>query len=153
MTWDVRDEMGRLKDCALDAIVGEYLGGGATRRVYALKHNPELVLKLEFASKQFCNIAEYEVWKEVNGTPLAKYFARVVDIDPWAGALLMVRTRPITEQIFRRRVKELPAFMDDMHWANFGTIGGRIVCHDYGYNLIHEQAVKAARMKKVKHAK
>lgn len=145
------DEIQGLKNCAFAVLIGEQLGTGATRRVYALQHNPDLVLKVEYAARQFCNVAEYEIWKAAVGTPLEKYFAPVVAIDVWGGALLMKRTKPITEKEFRRHVNQLPRFMDDTHWGNFGKLNGRIVCHDYGYHNAIEQAVKAAKVKVVLH--
>lgn len=148
---DWSGEITGLKNCAHALLIGEQLGSGATRRVYELKHNPNLVLKVEYASRQFCNVAEYEIWKEVVGTDMEKFFAPVVDIDVWGGALLMRRTKPITEREFKRHVNQLPAFLNDWHWGNFGRLNGRIVCHDYGYHLAIFQAVKAKKMKVVIH--
>jgi hypothetical protein len=148
---EFRDEILGLKNCAHALLVGEQLGKGATRRVYALKHNPNLVLKVEYAARQFCNVAEYEIWKEVAGTELEKFFAPVVDIDVWGGALLMMRTKPITQREFIRHVNQLPRFMCDTHWANFGKLNGRIVCHDYGYHVAIAEAVKSRKMKVVLH--
>lgn len=149
----IRDEFLSLQKCGMSVLAGKRIGGGATRRVYELPHNPDMVLKLEFGEKSFCNVAEYDIWSEVKNTPLAKYFAPVVDIDVWGGALLMKRTKPITEEIFRRRVTKLPAFMCDLHWGNFGLIGSRVVCHDYGYHRAFSDVVKKLQLRAVRHTR
>lgn len=151
MVNNIFDESESLRNCALDLLIGEMLGQGSTRRVYEVKHNPALALKLEYASRAFCNVAEYELWNEVKNKPrLAKFFAPVVAIDIWAGALLMHRTMPITYEEFKAEIKSLPDFMTDNHWANFGRLGGQIVCHDYGYNNVLLDALDNPKMKRVK---
>lgn len=147
------DEGQRLRDSALALLVGKKIGGGATRNVYELLHIPNLVIKIEYASKRFCNVAEYDIWTTVKGTKFERFFAPVVDIDVWAGALIMERTQPITEAEFDAELKRLPSFMCDVHWANFGRLNGKIVCHDYGYHNAIFNAVKEAKtlpLKKVK---
>ncbi len=133
---DVDIEPDALMRCAMTSLVGERLGSGATRRVYAMRHNPELVIKFEFASREFCNVAEWDVWQNAKNTANAKWFAPCVDIDVWGGVLIMRRTQPITEEEFRAEVKKVPEFMGDTHWANFGRLDGKIVCHDYGYHRL-----------------
>lgn len=141
MASDILEEATSLQKCALDLLVGEKLGSGSTRRVFALRHDPSRVIKLEYASRVFCNVAEYELWNEVKDTDLAKFFAPVIDIDIWAGALIMARTQPITQQQFEKEVKEVPFFFTDIHWANFGRLKGKIVCHDYGYHDVLKAGV------------
>lgn len=147
--YDAMYEVEGLRKAALELLCGERLGSGSTRRVYALKHSPDLVIKLEYALKKFCNVAEYDMWHTVKGTKLERFFAPVVDIDTYAGALIMRRTQPITEEEFRKEVKRLPAFLDDNHSSNFGRLDGRIVCHDYGYHAAISHAVKVGALKKV----
>lgn len=144
----IDNELQSLKNCAMGVLVGDRLGGGATRTVYALKHNPELVLKLEYADRQFCNVAEYDVWNAVRGSANERWFAPVVDIDVWAGALIMKRTQPITEKEFDVEVKRVPEFMGDVHWGNWGRLNGKIVCHDYGYHRLMNVLRMAPRMRK-----
>ncbi len=148
--WAVEEEFDQLKNCALSILCGEQIGSGSTRRVYALKHDPSLVIKIEHAARRFCNVTEYDVWKEVRRSENAKWFAPVVDIDIWGGALLMKRTQPITDDEFFDEIKELPSFMSDTHPQNFGRLDGRIVCHDYGYHKALSVFGRKATMKPVK---
>lgn len=135
---EVLNEQAGLINCGMDLLVGERLGKGATRTVYALTHSPDLVLKLEYANKQFCNVAEYDIWHAAKGTANERWFAPVIDIDQWGGALIMKRTQPITYEEFHAEIKKVPDFLADTHWANFGRLEGKIVCHDYGYhNLLN----------------
>jgi hypothetical protein len=144
----IHDELQTLRNCALTILVGEKLGRGATRTVYALKHDPSLVVKLEYAARQFCNVVEYDIWRTVSGHKNARWFAPVIDIDVWGGALIMKRTQPITKAEFEAEVGEVPAFLGDTHWANFGRLDGQIVCHDYGYHPMLDALTRAPRMKK-----
>lgn len=43
--------------------------------------------------------------------------------------------------------KEVPAFFCDLKAANWGRLGKRIVCHDYGNNPLMEKGM-TTRMKK-----
>jgi len=148
---DLLEQPEYVKDWLLTALLPVKLGNGATRHVYALDHNPDLVIKIENSKADFCNVHEWETWHEVRGTKWEKYFAPCVGIKGHGTLLLMKRTQPITEEEFRAEVKQLPSFMDDCHYANFGRLDGRIVCHDYGYSLIYEQARRLARLKKAPH--
>lgn len=150
MTDCLWQEIPQLQVCALQSLTGDLLGSGVSRRVYELKHNPDLVIKVEHRARDFCNVNEWNIWNAVEKTKWAKWFAEVVEIDVWGGTLIMRRTTPVTYDDFQKKVKALPDFMDDMHYANFGWLDGRIVCHDYGYDLALDKAVKGAVLKPVK---
>lgn len=148
------DEGIHSKNSALSMFIGEQLGSGAYRRVYELKHDPSLVLKLEYCGKEFCNIHEMLVWREVEHTPIEDWFAPCVEIDSYGLVLFQKRTQPIKSEeelkklLFEtRNVRNLPDFFDDAHYANFGIYGGRVVCHDYGFNHFIQHGVKSNWMK------
>jgi hypothetical protein len=65
---------------ALNFWVDKQIGSGAFRRVYSLG-SKEMVLKLEYSGKEFCNVLEAKVWWAVKDTPLEEWFAPVIDID------------------------------------------------------------------------
>ena len=149
----IQDELPQLQKCALDLFVGEYLGGGVSRRVWALVDNPYEVIKVEYA-KSFCNMLEWTVWQEIQAVPeAAVWFAPCVRIDSWGMALIQKRTKPFeSAEDFYAAAPELPWFFDDAHWANFGLLDGRVVCHDYGYNHFITACMKRGKMKPNKYA-
>ena len=126
---DIRDYSPRLKDCILHLVVGERLGGGSFRNVYAL--DDKRVLKVEPSGSTFCNHQEWMIWQEVVGGKWEKWFAPCLDIDTLSGTLIQRRTTPLTDRQWNR-LKEVPNFMADIKRANWGMLDGRIVCHDYG---------------------
>lgn len=144
---EIDDEEPSIKDHILHFFVGDMIGQGAYRRVYKLGRDDQ-VLKIEYCGKQFCNMVEWQVWNAVEHTDLAGWFAPCIDIDPMGIALIQQRTKPIdSEDEFRKLVETtrggvLPSFFDDIHYANFGTIDGLLVCHDYGFNHFLDEAVK-----------
>jgi hypothetical protein len=138
----------RIKDCVLDFFVGEHLGSGAYRKVFALQHHDDRVIKIETNGIEFCNVAEMKVWQEVEGTPLEHWFAECHEIDAWGLALIQQKTEPFdNETEFHEMVEKigpLPKFFDDIHWGNFGKIDDRLVCHDYGFTKFLQFGVKGA---------
>jgi hypothetical protein len=92
---------------------------------------------------------EWQVWQAVRDTPAAVWFAECFDIDSSGRALTQARTQPFTEAEFKSEVRELPSFFDDIHWGNFGKIGERIVCHDYGRNLLLSLGAQSIEMKPI----
>jgi hypothetical protein len=132
---------------ALNLWVDKQIGSGAFRRVYSLG-NPEMVLKIEYSGKEFCNVLEAKVWWAVKDTPLEEWFAPVIDIDTMGVALLQSRTKPFdSEEEFKAQIAKthggaLPAFFDDVHFGNFGMLDGKVVCHDYGFTHFLDEAVK-----------
>jgi hypothetical protein len=56
----------------------------------------------------------------------------------------MERTRPL-----EKAPTHLPNFMTDLKPENFGRLGNRIVCHDYGLSNIMTRGLAHARLVKV----
>lgn len=50
------------------AMTGDWLGGGIGRGVYVLGTDPSLVVKIETASHSFQNVAEWEVWNQLEAS-------------------------------------------------------------------------------------
>lgn len=148
----IYDESKQLKDCTLEHFVGAELGAGSFRRTYALARDPDLVLKIQFASGHH-NVIEWETWQAAKGTRWERWFAPCVSIDSWGSALLMKRATPFDgDDDFLAAVKKVPPFFHDVKWTNWGMLDGRPVCIDYGHTLLFQQGMTAAgsRMKPTK---
>jgi hypothetical protein len=127
-----------------DMVIGESLGAGAFREVFAWELDPTLVVKFETAAGSFSNVREHDVWERIRDTELAKWFAPVVRISSCGSVLLMKRTKPITTAELPDKV---PAFFTDLKRDNWGRLGKQIVCHDYGNHLLLEKGM-TSRMRK-----
>ncbi len=156
--WNLQDEGPLLKNSAISLMVGESIGSGASRRVYALKYDPTLVLKVEHTGWTFHNQMEYLIWEEVRRWPISDWFVPCVDIDAYGNVLIQKRTEPFKSEkdfkaaLQRTRGGVIPAVFDDIHFGNFGLYDGRVTCHDYGYNhffhqMAREMSVEAGYIK------
>lgn len=133
---------------ALTLICGELIGEGLSRRVYAHATDQTRVIKFEFAKLYFQNTIEATVWKRVRDSKeLARWFAPVVVISDHGRWAIQARTQPVTLEELRRKLPRVPAFFTDLKAGNWGRLGKRIVCHDYGSLLITEQGL-TTRMRK-----
>lgn len=149
MSKSIHDEAVALKNYVLDLFVGDRLGKGSYRHVYKLKEDISKVLKVEYCGNVFSNVHEYQVWKEVQHTPIEKFFAPCYEIDAMGIALIQARTTPFEsnddfEKAVRDNGDKIPAFMDDVHFGNWGMFEGRPVCHDYGFTTFLKDAVAMA---------
>lgn len=115
-----------LKDWMMMAL-GKDLGAGYGRRVFVYGVDPRLVIKVEESG--FQNVIERELWMAVKTTKFNRWFAPVRDISPCGTVLLMERTLPAPRSAYP---KEMPEFVGDLKYSNFGMLNGRLVCHDYG---------------------
>ena len=126
-------------------LLGECLGYGTYRAVFKHALDDTLIVKVENGERCFSNIIEYEVWECVKETEFAEWFAPVVAISPCGIALVMRKTTPMSEHDLPAKV---PSFFTDLKAENFGRLDGRVVCHDYGCNLLMENGM-SKRMRKV----
>lgn len=120
----------------------EEIGSGIGRRVFSSAVLPQSVIKCEEGAASFQNVIEWETWQRVRETPFAHWFAPCEWISPSGAVLVMARTKPPT-----RLPKEVPVFLTDLKKSNYGIYKGRLVCHDYGTNLLFEHGM-TKRMKK-----
>ena len=130
-------------------VLGEWIGGGVARTVYAHQSFQDKVVKIETRGYSFQNAAEWEIWCEVKNTKLAKYFAPCFEISRAGVVLVQARTEKFPMDILPKR---LPEFMTDLKPSNFGLYEKRIVCHDYGIllNGLISTVCKASRIKSIK---
>lgn len=153
MVEDITDLSKNGKNAVLGLFVGDRLGSGSYRHVFELRTDPTCVVKVEHSGVEFCNVVEWQVWKAVEHTPVEEWFAPCLSIDLLGLALIQKRTRPFVDEAhFREELSrtrglsdsELPPFFDDIHFANFGMLDGRVVCHDYGFNNFLTHGVQVA---------
>jgi hypothetical protein len=120
--------------CAFaDMYIGGKLGEGVYRTVYAL--GPEEVVKFESNAGNFCNIKEWELWRQIKDCKRqARWFAPCIHISPSGQALVQVRTEVLTKRFQVERIlpKKVPSFLWDLKPENWGVLKGKVVCHDYG---------------------
>lgn len=125
-------------------VVGDLIGSGAFREVYEWLPDKTLVAKIENGAKSFSNVMEYEVWRSVEGTEFACWFAPVVQVSNCGSVILQKRTVQIRRHELPAKV---PAFFTDLHPRNWGLLDGRPVCHDFALNMLIEHGM-TKRMRK-----
>lgn len=137
-----------VKEDAFNFLCGNLIGRGMDRDVFECNLRKDVVIKVEAADVRcrFQNLQEWMVWGRIAGTEFEKWFAPVLEISPNGRCLMMARTEVLGQAELPDR---MPAFFTDFKRQNFGRYQGRIVCHDYGSNLLMEQGM-TRRMRKVK---
>ena len=126
------DYIGPIKNSILYAFVGDQIGSGASRDVFEVEHDKTIVMKVERTGRTFHNQTEWLVWKEVKDWPIAEWFAPCTGIDGYGNVLFMKRTEPFDcEKDFKAAVTKtrggvIPKVFDDVHYANFGMLDGRV---------------------------
>lgn len=122
---------------AYDLLCGDWLGTGSSRKVFACRINPDLVVKVEQNHgeyRNFRNILEHDFWQRFRDVEVvAKWLAPIEHLSPDGRILLMKRAEIVGNA---ERPKLLPAFLSDLKLENFGRIDDRIVCVDYPFQLI-----------------
>ena len=109
---------------------GKQLGYGAGRVVFECLIKPDFVIKVENGSKSFQNVMEWETWMDLkHEKQVARWLAPCEEISQCGTVLLMRRTEVPREKDFPER---MPTFLTDTKRTNFGMLGKRFVCHDYG---------------------
>ncbi len=113
-------------------MLGDYLGGGEHRAVYALGSGDANVLKVERPSdhKEFCNMVEWQVWSHLCDSEAGKWLAPCCDISRQGTFLVQRRCEPLAPDKIPARI---PWFCTDVHEGNWGLFEGRPVLFDYGF--------------------
>jgi hypothetical protein len=125
-----------------DFFCGELLGEGAFRTVYTYGLNRDWVVKIarvkDTGLGRFDNIAEWDIYQnlKVHHPELLKYLAKPLHISSCGRVMIMERTTPLTDK--DKLPKKIPAFLTDIKEDNWGRIGRRIVCHDYGNHNLYK---------------
>lgn len=110
--------------------LGEKLGEGATRAVYACSLDPTLVVKIEKFERKFHNIGEWEYWQTFQYVKdVSVWLAPCVSISDCGSVLLMKRTNPLLTS--DKLPTKLPFFLTDFKKENYGKLKNKVVCHDY----------------------
>lgn len=125
------------QDLSADLVLclcGERLGEGASRTTFVYNLDPKYVIKVEPGNGGH-NMVEYLLWDEVKELtgPLSwvkDWFAPVKWISPNGKILVMERT---FEKSNKESPKKVPTFFTDLKRDNWGWIGNKFVCHDYGF--------------------
>lgn len=131
----------------LQSLIGDKLGDGVAREVYVSQIDPTLVIKLELTRTSFQNITEWKVWQDLKGTTEAKFLAPVTWISDSGSVLMMKRTTPMPPG---KEPKLLPKWMSDFKRANFGMLGNKVVCHDYGTDVkLYQHGYLSKKLQKV----
>ena len=132
----------------ITSLCGKRIGNGVYREVFEYNLDNKYVIKIE--ENADCNIAEQILWYEVsyltgNLAWVKEWFAPILWVSPNGNILVMRKTEPKPS---KKRPENVPAFFADVHYDNFGWIGNKFVCHDYGfiYNFIQY----GKKMKKIK---
>ncbi|AMB48292.1 hypothetical protein [Methylobacterium sp. AMS5] len=129
-------------------MLGELLGSGESRVVYAQPDGKNLVFKVEagWNKGEFHNVREWNLWKELEDYPDARaWLAPCRAISEGGKILAQARVRPL-KGIEELKGIKIPDFLGDCHWGNLGHYKGRIVCHDYAYNRVSEKAARSFRL-------
>lgn len=118
-------------------LLGEKIGSGSYRAVYQHNWDDKWVIKIEPNSTD-CNVTEFMLWDEVRGLKnklawVKEWFAPVLWMSPNGKILCMQKTAEYPKNKKLQRPTEVPAFFTDVKWSNFGWIGNKFVCHDYGF--------------------
>jgi len=130
----------KLQDVNTDLIttlLGKKIGQGTYRTVYQHNWDKDYVIKIEPNNTE-CNMTEYILWDKIRGLKnelawVKEWFAPVLWMSPNGKILCMQKTYEEPKNKKLERPKEIPAFFTDVRWVNFGWIGNRFVCHDYGF--------------------
>lgn len=136
----------------ITTLLGKKLGWGCYRTVYQHNWDENWVIKVEHDSTN-CNITEFMLWDEVRGLKnnlawVKEWFAPILWMSPNGRILCMQKTEEYPRNKKIERPTEVPAFFTDVKWNNFGWIGNKFVCHDYGF--IHKFIKYENKMQKIK---
>lgn len=115
-------------------ICGKQIAQGCSRTVYECKLDSKWVVKIETYPDSFNNFIEWKVWQEIcHWKRTRKYFAEVLWTNHNFRVLVMRKANMNSSKPYPKRV---PGFFSDLHGTNYGFIGKRFVCVDYGGTII-----------------
>jgi hypothetical protein len=139
-----------LEDHVTSLLLGEMLGEGIARQVYACRIWPEdYVIKVQtrdsLEDHDYQNLAEWDLWCNASAD-LRKWLAPCISLSPGGGALMQARCEPCPTHLVP---KKMPKVLGDMHLGNLGIYEGKVVMTDYGRHLAYRYAANARAMRKV----
>lgn len=132
-----------------DLFCGNKIGVGISRHVYEHRLDKSCVVKIDVATDMFQNVIEWSTWDTVKeAKTISAWFAPCVAISPCGTVLLQKRAADVSIDELRK-IKRVPEMLrSDLKPANWGRIGERIVCRDYGlYRTIITHGVTTKTVK------
>lgn len=115
---------------------GEKLGEGVYREVYVLKANPRCIVKIEknINNTNFSNVLEHHIWNtNCWDKSLRQWLAPVIAINTKGTILIQKRIKQYKNKEYP---SQIPSNFTDVKRSNFGYIGKRFVCCDYGNMML-----------------
>lgn len=131
----------------LSMCIGDFLGSGSYRKTFVYDLDPSKVIKFETGAGDFENVMEWKAWERLKDSNLRTWLAPCRFISPSGSVLIQDRTYEPPPTY--KWPGKLPAFMTDLKHSNFGLIGKRLVCHDYGLSLHYRTHIPEAMRKAV----
>ncbi len=137
---------------AMAFLCGKQLGFGVSRTVFVCKLDETKVIKIEHNQARNQNASEWSFWDAVrHNDNLKHWFAPCYRASEMNALHLQARTQPVTLAELRAKCPKVPYLFNDLKVGNWGRIGKRYVCHDYGIAFVPEHGFKAgARLVKAK---
>lgn len=129
---------------AFNLLCDKQVATGSARTVYNSELNQDWIIKIEDRAGSFQNVIEWQTWNRVNNTKWSRWFAPCYYISPCGAILIMART---TEPQLKDYPTMMPVYLSDLKYSNYGMFEGKLVCHDYGTNLLSEYG-KTNKMRK-----
>ncbi len=126
---------------------GDLLGNGVERKVFVYDLDPTKVIKIAVTPYSRQNIIEWETWHSLSGTKYAQFLSPCHRISPSGLVLIQTRIQPLPPEM--EDVK-LPDFLTDFKRSNYGVLKGKVVCCDYGSNLLLNHGAFSSKMRKPK---
>ena len=125
---------------ALLGFLGREIGSGCYRRVFEAGWDDSLVVKMETSSSYFANVAEWDIWHNLKGTPAGKFLCPCVSISPGGGFLIMKKAGPVKPEQMPKRI---PGWCADVKIENWGWFDGRPVMLDYANHRFFTVGLKS----------
>jgi len=111
-------------------MTGDQLGNGMSRVVVEHPFDASKVIKIENSANHFQNVMEWQIWDQYRFCKeVSRWLAPCHAISHSGTFLIMEKARDLLPQ---EKPKQLPTFLTDHKLANYGMIGKRVVCRDYG---------------------
>lgn len=119
----------------LRCMTGDLIGEGCYRYVFDNPFNKKQVIKIDMGETN-SNTIEWDLWNTIKLIPdLAKWFAPCIKMSPCGRVLIMEKAD--TSKGIDAYPKKIPSFFMDIKTQNFGFINTKLVCIDYGLNLLY----------------
>lgn len=127
-------------------LCGELIGFGISRWVFEYSLDPKnYVVKIDMSDKN-ANVIEWTAWDSVkHNKDVAKWFAPCKYLSCCGRILVQKRAN---KKDIKSYPKEIPAFLWDVKYDNYGFIGNQLVCVDYAIHGLIENGMNSKRMKK-----